>query len=387
MKSKLYPIVLYVIALAIILSVTLASWQYIVGTDSHLAYYFAQEALSGWDASIAHPGNSAIGDVLFAPTLGIWFMFKIFYPMMFALVPVVLYYIYKKFLTDTEAFLACLFFISVPPFTMEIPLITRQMFAELFLALFFLALVSDYKRFPKAIMLIVCGGMVIMGHYSLGIVLIVITIAYFLITSIMRGFKYKLQTPLWINGIVMLVLVSGGIAYYYTVAGGTPLQFMVAIVPVKLHVGSYPIGYMPNDPAANITSGKPVAILTGGEKVGLVESYDNIMQAALGLDFLKASVLGKVYRVIQFCTFILLAIGTFYSLFKKRVRQLLKPEYLALIIISIGILGLCILSPGFASILNGTRWYHIALFTLAPMLVIGMKVITGRANENNHTSY
>lgn len=383
--NRFYPIALYVIALAIVLSVTMADTRYLVGVDVHLESYFAFRALDGWDYSLPHPGNSALGDVL----LGTPFMFKIGFPLFFAAVPVILYFIYRRFLTDTQAFLASIFFIAIPTFTMEIPSIARQMFAEFWLALFLWLLIA--KKSPW--LMAGAGLLVILCHYSLGLVLIVLAIAYFILLAIFKLFRQKLQQRLWVTGVLAVFLLASGIGYYSTVAYGTPFKYLAAISPVKARIGSLSIGYaikdqalMAKEQAEAIAAAEPkkpdIKLLTGGYVVGLAQSYDTVMRAALGLDFPKASPLGKAYRVIQFITFALLAIGTLYSLFSKRMRALLKPEYLALMIISCGILGLCVLSPGFASILNGTRWYHIALFALAPMIVIGMKVIMGRANDS-----
>jgi len=99
---------------------------------------------------------------------------------------------------------------------------------------------------------------------------------------------------------------------------------------------------------------------------------DVLISAALGLDFGQASPPGKVFRIIQYITQLFIVAGC--------VRLMIKPsglnfrrEHIAFSLVSVLILAGCIMLPWFSNILNITRWYHIALITLCPFLVIGAR--------------
>lgn len=378
----------FAMALAVILPTTLYG-DNLVGTDVHLEYYFAQRALEGWDVSIAHPMNSSLGITLLAPVLErylhipMYWTFKLIIPIAYCFTPAILYLIFKKFMDAKSAFLSAFFIIAVPTFLIEIPALTRQMLAYPFLSLFFLFTLSDLRVRYKLPAMIATGLVVLVTHYSIGVVLVAMMLLYVVVMAIFRIFKRKGLAPLWVSAVVLLIFVLSSLGYYGTVAGGSPLRFMTAIIPIPAQkVGPVTVGYINesllpgNKPAG--TPNEDYIILTGDpEKIinsnYLVRSYDTLMRMALGLDFLEASGSGKAFRLFQYVTQILLAIGLIYLLGWKRHQ--FSDEYLAFVIVSMLILGACIIVPGFSAVLNATRWYHLALFFLAPAVIIAGNLI------------
>ncbi len=101
---------------------------------------------------------------------------------------------------------------------------------------------------------------------------------------------------------------------------------------------------------------------------------DVLVQTALGLDFPQASPQGKGFRILQYITQLFLVVGCLRLIFRRR-RLRFTGEYIALSVTSVLLLVACIFVPAFANTLNTTRWYHIALITLAPCCILGGEAI------------
>lgn len=367
----------YVLALGCLLPVTMST-EYLVGTDVHLEYYFAQRVIEqGWDISLPNPINSSMALTVIAPLFGssLTFFFKVVVPALFCFVPAILFLIWKKYITEKEAFISAFFFVITPTFLMEISGIARQQAGEIFFVLFFFCLLSSLRWRFKFPLLVLSGLPVMLFHYSMNYVLLLYLVLY--TTTILFG-KLLRKTSLnpFYPALVILVLLGSSLLYYDNVAGGTPLRFLTALIPVKETKVDLPIG--------NITIGKidnPDYILTGNNEsppypidTGPVVSPENalnsdpLLKTALGLDFFNVSLQGKLFRIFQVSILVFTMIGVIVVVWKKRPFPI---EYLALAGTGGLTLVACLVVPGFSLILNPTRWYHIALFFLSPMAVLG----------------
>ena len=63
------PILLYFSTLTILLVNTLYGGPFLNGSDIHVEAYFAQHAVSGWDASLPYQVNSCMGVTVLTPLL------------------------------------------------------------------------------------------------------------------------------------------------------------------------------------------------------------------------------------------------------------------------------------------------------------------------------
>src|SRR5208337_1305537 len=85
--------------------------------------------------------NSVLSTAIFAPILSkignldIAWLFKVVYPVLYSLVPVALYQLFRKQTSDIVAFLSSFYFVTVLTFSMEMLSLPRQEIAELFLVL------------------------------------------------------------------------------------------------------------------------------------------------------------------------------------------------------------------------------------------------------------
>jgi uncharacterized membrane protein len=62
-------------------------------------------------------------------------------------------------------------------------------------------------------------------------------------------------------------------------------------------------------------------------------------------------------------------LGLVWILWKRKLYNF-KAEYVAGCVVALGLLGLCVALPTFASLINATREYHMALMFLAPCFVL-----------------
>jgi uncharacterized membrane protein len=189
--TNIYPLIVFSISLALLFSQSLIS-PYMSGYDVQLEHFYATLVVqqSHWSPSIAYLYNSVLSVVIFAPILSIisnldvrW-IFKVVYPLMFALVPVGLYWLYKKQMDSTVAFLSVMFFVSIVSFYNIMPAEARQETAELFLVLILLLIVDSHMQATtRSVLLIVFSLATIVSHYSVAYIFMFGLVAVLMISS------------------------------------------------------------------------------------------------------------------------------------------------------------------------------------------------------------
>ena len=173
---SVYPFMIFMMALALLYQTTLIS-DYLVGSDIHLERYWASLVLENgyWAATIPSAVNSCLSIVILAPVyslllnMDITWLFKIVYPLLFALMPLALFHIFRLQIKPQYAFLAVAFFITMPMFTMDMTQLVRQQVAELFFVLVILLLVDRrLTMIPRAFLVLIFGFGIVVSHYGLG---------------------------------------------------------------------------------------------------------------------------------------------------------------------------------------------------------------------------
>ena len=101
-----------------------------------------------------------------------------------------------------------------------------------------------------------------------------------------------------------------------------------------------------------------------------------LVRAAIGLDFWRVSVWGKVFRIFQYLSQLLLVAGLVIVLWKRGYG--FTSEYTAAIIASFVLLGACMFIPFFTITLSPTRFYVATLFFVSPLLIIAIEQIGRR---------
>jgi len=175
--------------------------------------------------------------------------------------------------------------------------------------------------------------------------------------------------------ILVLFLTSGGIGtvYLYSVADGSAMKNIVDL-------GRYFTGKEHHYAAPPDTWGvevertdfvEPTGVKPARELIG-VSNQDSIVKVATGADFFDTNKAGKGFRLFQIITQILIGLGALYMILNWRK---FNPKYIAFTFAAFVILLFCIIIPGFTSVLNASRWYHVASLVFAPLLILGWKYI------------
>lgn len=377
-NRKAYPYLLYGIAAGMVLMTTLAG-PHLVGSDIHIEYYYAQLYSGGdvWPSLWHIVQETAIANTVIAPLIykvlhiPLFWVYKLVFPLMFASVPVILYLIYRKWLSERNAFLAAMFFIAFPAFLLELPTIARQMVAEVFLVAFlYLVLVSSLRLRYKVPLVTCCGMLTILAHFATGVIFLIIIGVGFLVKPFLR---IKEGLPTRVMGVVLVVLLVGSVAYFSNAASGAMAYKLGGLydsfVPeeYELNVRMAPKNMAAPQPIENTIYDpteveEPVEPAPGGSKPPWYARYETLMKMGLGFDFLETSALGKLFRILQWLVLLLIPIGL-WLLRKQRGYWLFASG-------AIFVLALCLI-PGFSSILNISRFFQVALFLLAPALVVG----------------
>jgi uncharacterized membrane protein len=393
--KKEYPFAIFIITISILLHNTLIS-THIWGWDIHLEYYVSNIVInnSAWDSSKFSNLNSMLSIVILIPLYSkicgissIWVL-KIIFPLIFSLVPVGLYEVFRKQTNCNIAFLSCFFFISPFVFHIEMPSLARQEVAELFLALLLLIMTSEIESVGKKILFIIFGMSLAVSHYSLTYIylFIIITSAFALYFKNIFETTYKkkynihsseernipshknekLITPYYI-----CLLVSFSFMWYVYTTDSSAFSSMLKTVHTIVN-GIYSDFLNPET----------------------IEGMSILMERG------SPTLLSQINRIINYFNQIFIIIGVFsttlnYTSTGIYFRKLLSneilnskkgkilfskdiphdfhfnEEFLLQSIVGLIILFMSILVPFFASSLNMTRIYHITLFFLAPMCVIG----------------
>ncbi|HSV49570.1 MAG TPA: hypothetical protein VLH35_04575, partial [Candidatus Acidoferrales bacterium] len=155
-STKIYPFAIFIIALALLMHVSLIS-NYILpyGGDSPVEMFVFQNTHQSahWNATFMFASDEAYGrynamlsitvlPTIYSNMLGIdptW-VYKIIYPLIFALVPVALYALWQPYIGKKLGFIAAFVFVAQSTFFTEMLALNRQMIAELFFVLLLLTL-------------------------------------------------------------------------------------------------------------------------------------------------------------------------------------------------------------------------------------------------------
>jgi len=393
---RVYPLATAIIAICLLYQTTLLS-PYLTGTDIHGEYYFQQLVVenSYWDASLPYSYNNALSIVMLAPiyslilnTDAVW-LFKIIYPFIFSLVPLALFHIYRQQISDKKAFLAVFFFIAVPTFSLEMIALARQQIAELFFALFILLMVDRKLVLSQRLTLaIVFGLSMAVSHYGLGgVCLFYFALGWLLLWVIRSGWGRRVwgwltekfgglprsllspgAFPLKTIGIVVVIYFACSLAWYGWAASGVSLRNITGVWQQQATIATSELPKLvPGEPGKPAVPGEPSVYFD-------FTTREPLVQTAIGLDFASASTQGKGFRIFQYITQLFIVIGFIRLIFRpKKLR--FTAEFIALTGVSALLLLACIFLPWFSYSLNVTRLYHIALFLLAPLCILGGEAI------------
>jgi len=362
-----YPISVFIIAIALLYHSSLISNHFITfGSDIGGEYFtFKITQNNGhWLSENPYLGGSwksfgrlnSMLSITILPTIysnlldmnPIW-MFKILFPLIFALVPLGLYQIWQTHFGSRGAFISAFLFMALSTFYTEMLGLNRQMIGELFFVLLLLVIANKkVSNINKTLCFTIFSFALITSHYALAVIfLFLISFAFVILLVLKRPSRNITAT------MVVLFFVMMFLWYIYTSESTIFNAFLEIGDNIRQQLGDF------FNPRA-----REETVLKG-----------------LGLEP-PPTIWNMISRMFAYFTEALIAIG-FIGLILKRTKINLESESFILTSVSMVFLAALILVPGLANTLNMTRFYHILLFFIAPLCLLGVETVINFVLKTN----
>ena len=348
-SEELYPLAIFSTAISLLFHNSLISMFIVEWADASWEYSAANTSFinSIWNPTTYSQINGMLSITTLGPVfanfcnIGMVWVFKIIYPLIFALVPLVIYYIVRLQTSSKIAFLSSFFFMSVFTFFITSLGLARQQIAMFFLVLLFLALVdNNIKKIQKIILFVIFSFSIVVSHYGLASVFLIMLIVTSLVLTFFSFYNrhYRKQYSL-IKPIFIILYIIFLITWYVYIADATIFNSLIRIGTTIL---------------SNLNS-----------------SFLN-PESTAGLDLLIRGpklIINLIYKLFYLATSFFITIGILQILFKRENNKF-NIEYLAFSVSAFGILLAVLIVPYFTAI-DTSRLLHIALLFLTPFCVIG----------------
>jgi uncharacterized membrane protein/glycosyltransferase involved in cell wall biosynthesis len=242
LPSSVLPVVLFSLSLSALLTYSLRS-AFVFGWDIQQEYdvFQATQQHGTWLIGAQHTPYSAMLSLTTLPTLlsniaGVpaAAVFKLFYPMLFSVLPVILYYGYRMYARRWISFVAAALTIAQFHYLQEFSALARQQIAFLFFAAILYVLLQE--RFSLRARRWFIGSAIIglvLSHYSTAYVAIVLLGLMWLITKIVMFFRRDQLTGIIKNeGYVewwMVALLLAGVVFWYGPATHSSAALRLAV--------------------------------------------------------------------------------------------------------------------------------------------------------------
>jgi len=355
LPQRLYFLAVLMIGISLLFHYSLIS-SYIKGNDIHLEYYVGgiTEKAAHWSSSIPYfwdEGYGRLNSMLSVTILPTFYsklsnmdstaVFKVIFPIIFAFVPLGLYQVWQKFFGKKYAFLSAFMFMAQFTFYGEMPQLARQMVGELFFVLLILVILNEkIKPLSKSLAFVIFALALITSHYALAEIFL-----FFVSGSLIAFLVTKRRSNKITVKIVVFFCVAMFLWYVYTSNSSVFNSFVTFGNDLYDRLGEF---FNPSSRGETVLRG-------------------------LGLEA-PPSILNTISRIFAYITEALIVVGfvDFVArLLTKRTKVHIQKEYIVLTLLAVSLLVALILVPGLANTLNIERFYHILLFFLAPLCVIG----------------
>lgn len=346
-----YPMAILMIGISLLLMHGLTS-NYLNGRDVHGEYYVFRLTMNNlhWDISNYQHAYNACLSIAILPTvykilLGIdgLYVFKIVYPLLGALTPLVGYIIFKKYIGDKYAFLASFFFVAQTSFIYTLQGHVRTELAILFFAIaIFIFFDEEIDKANKKILFLMFTYTVVVSHYSTSYIFLIMIFALWLSTIFMKNVSGPNKNHITMKMVILFFVV---IFFWYGQVTLTPFGDAVRFIEnTFINLGNFFVGEM-------------------REQAGMAV----IGQGVKGIS-------RWIVLVAQDITIVLITIGLF-GVIRKYKETKFEIEYILLMFISWGLLAAMLIVPYVSTAYGVYRTYQLGLITLAPMFVIGGDMI------------
>jgi uncharacterized membrane protein len=389
--TKLFPLAIVMIALALLFHHTFISFHLCGGGDHGWEYYFHLLVVKNslWDPTIKNNLNAMLS-VVMLPTIyskllnmdGMWVK-KIIYPLIFTMVPLALYQIYRRQINDKTAFLSVFYFMSFSLFYYIMRVIPRQAIAELFFALFILLIVDkDMNKKTKAPLMIIFVAALAVSHYGLSYFfmgyLIVAWLLLFLLENInVSSLKQRVHSKFNFNASWLKINQNSVNANSQNKNTALPVIKTLSVTFIAIYLVFALSWYMYVSSSSVFTG-----IVSIGDHIYssiFIDFFNPLSREssvllALGMGTVRPFFWVRVNAIVQHTIQIFIIVGAIRLMAKHRELKFTR-EFVAMVFVSTVILLACIVLPFFSEKMAIGRIYHITLFLLAPCCILGGETV------------
>ncbi|MGF3572928.1 MAG: DUF2206 domain-containing protein [Candidatus Bathyarchaeia archaeon] len=357
-SSKLYPLIILVIALSLVYHAALVSDRLVHFGSDVGGEVFVQKIVERdcyWNPKGPYPESESVGrshamlGVTLLPTiysillnLDSILVFKLFYSLLLVLVPLGLYLLWKNFVDEKFAFVSAFLFMSFQPFYGELLGLNKQILAELFLVLLLTVLLcKDEDKLARNICLILFSFGLVVSHYGMAEIFLFFA-AFALIFLLIRR-----QQSRKISASFVLLFFALMFTWYIFTSSSTVFD---AFLSFGQRV------YNELSDFFNLQSREP-EILRG-----------------LGLEP-PPTIWNFISRVFAYLTEFLILIGFLWVVVKGKRRNRFGREFFLFVFVAMLFLFALIVVPGLSGTMGMTRFYNVLLFFIAPLCAVGASAI------------
>jgi len=341
-QDELFLVYICSSSVSLLMLATLISLNSLIGWDINGEFYVFTQVLThgGWNPFVGYRLNSVLS-ISVLPTImalvsslsGLQ-IFKFVFPLVYSIVPLVLYKIYRHLLSPRQAFVAAFFFISYPAFYSELIGLGREEIAELLLILALAVLFSSQLAGLRStrLLLILLDIGIIASHYSIAFIYLSILLFSLIVAAIWRR---TLPLDNW-TFVLFMTLV---IAMWY-------VFFVNSSILLAVTKG-----------LADVFQGLASDLFSAGARPPEVVSGSTGFFHVLN-------------RYVQYLSIGVICLGFVSLLLRKNTSA--EARMIPLVMVGMFLAGSIIALPFFAFGLDLARTYHIALFFISPCFVYGL---------------
>lgn len=353
LPERYYALAIWAVALSLLLHRSLIS-NYLWGSDINGEFACYQTVMQNgvWNPNTPYliPAYNTSLAVTILPAMinrfsgidGIW-IFKIVFPILFSLVPVVMYEFTRTQFGNRKAFLATFLVMSLYIFYTMFVGVQKQLIATFFLALFILVMTDkELPRKWQIALLVVFGVGVTVSHYSTAFLLAILLCGTLVILLILKR-KPKVIT------IPVIAVVVPVIACWYLMGNASVLKQFLGMSSNALAI------------PGSLAASQPIPPLSQSESIKL------ITQGSINLP--------DSLRYMYLITQAFIAVGALVAFIRwmKRKTVGFTDEFMCFAMLVIVLLGLELVLPKFSVVVTLDRIYFVCLMVLAPFGIIGVK--------------
>ena len=361
LSSNYYPIILYLISLSILYHSSLISnYLPVFSSDSPLEYYLSQIVKENMHLVSSVSNTDLINRVnsMFSVTLlpVIFYtilnidtdqIFRLIYPLIFALLPVIVYQIWVKYINEKKSLISSLLLLSFYVYYNEMLGNNKQMIAEIFLALIFLIVLSnDIPEKYRNIFFILFSFSITVSHYAVALILLIFISLFYFTTNLINIIRKNNNLLKFSNNIDLkkvLILFVIMFSWFIFTSNESNLRSIVY---------------------------EQQQVILSIADIFNINSREQSVLRGLGLEQTDVFIV-LISRIFSYITQVLIILGFFSIIYKKDEENIKDFNALLTLTLSIFFVFLMFVIPGLSKTMNMTRLYHLLLIFISPLFPIG----------------